>query len=167
MQLHEYVAQLQEQLAAAAALGDEHTRRIAESLVAAAGPAIQLAVLAAVSAAAEEITGALLDSPGAPAVSVRLDGSELRVDVHSTAADEPAPPPADDGDATARISLRLPEALKSEIEAAAKRSDVSVNTWLNRAAFGALTWPAHPRWPEHPVGGHGPAAHRITGWLNG
>ncbi len=167
MQLHEYVAQLQEQLAAAAALGDEHTRRIAESLVSAAGPAIQLAVLAAVSAAAEEITGALLDSPGAPAVSVRLDGSELRVDVHPTVSDEPSPPPADDGDATARISLRLPEALKSEVEAAAKRSDVSVNTWLNRAASGALAWSAHPRWPEYPAGGHGPAAHRITGWLNG
>jgi hypothetical protein len=167
MQLGTYVGQLQDQLAAAASLGDEQTRRIAEGLAAAAGPAIQLAVLDAVSAAAEEITAALLDSPGAPAVAVRLDGHELAVDVRATAADEPAPSPADDGDANARISLRLPEALKSEIEAAAKRADVSVNTWLNRTALGALAWPGRPAWPEHPAHADGPAAHRITGWLNG
>ena len=34
---------------------------------------------------------------------------------------------------TARISLRLPEALKAGIEIAATREGVSVNTWIVRA----------------------------------
>jgi len=33
----------------------------------------------------------------------------------------------------ARISLRLPEGLKSAVEAAASREGVSVNTWLVRS----------------------------------
>jgi hypothetical protein len=166
VQLQQYVAQLQEQLAGAAALGDEHTRRIAETLATAAAPAIQLTVLAAVSAATEEITAALLDAPGAPAATVRLENGELRVEVSRSAVDEPAAAP-EDGEASARISLRLSEALKSDIEAAARSADVSVNTWLNRAASRALAWPARPGWPEHPAGAHGAGAHRISGWLNG
>src|ERR1700756_4509415 len=41
-------------------------------------------------------------------------------------------PPAATGDVelVARISLRLPEALKAAVEAAAAREGVSVNTWL-------------------------------------
>ena len=40
--------------------------------------------------------------------------------------------PAEDG-LTARVTLRLPEALKRELEAAAAREGVSLNTWLVRA----------------------------------
>ncbi len=46
-----------------------------------AAPAVRLALLGAVSAAANGITAALLDSPGAPAVAVRIDGADLRVEV--------------------------------------------------------------------------------------
>lgn len=165
MQLQGYVAQLQEQLTAPAALGDEQARRIAEMLARAAGPAIQLAILEAVSAATEEITAALLDAPGAPSVAVRLDGGELRIDVRTSAVED-APPPADEGELTARISLRLPEGLKSEIETAARRANTSVNTWLNRAAASALASgermaSAGPR-PDSP----NLAGRRVTGWLN-
>ena len=73
MELTTYVHQVQKHLSAAAALGDEQTRNTADALATAAEPAMRLAVLAALSAAADEITAALLDSPGAPAVSVRLD----------------------------------------------------------------------------------------------
>ena len=45
-----------------------------------------------------------------------------------------APPPAAGGeDASARITLRLSEALKAAVEAAAAREGVSVNTWIVRA----------------------------------
>lgn len=49
---------------------------------------------------------------------------------------EPEPPaeqqPAGD-DQSARITLRLPEALKVAVEAAADRDGVSTNTWIVRA----------------------------------
>lgn len=139
MQLDHHLAQVHDQLAAAAALGDERAREIAAALATAATPAVRLALLKAVSEAADEITAALLDYPGSPVVTVRIDGDEVSVDVHAAApAAEPEEPRRDDGDATARISLRLTEALKSDIDAAAEDEGVSVNTWLVRAATAAL-----------------------------
>src|SRR5438270_358319 len=116
MQLSQHVEHVRSQLRSAAALGDERTQQIAASLADTIGPAVQLAVMSALSNAADDITAALLDTPGAPAVSISLDSndvnSDIRVDVRTTSA-EPAvasDPTADDGDATARISLRLSEA---------------------------------------------------------
>ncbi len=164
MQLSPYVAQVQTQLAAAAALGDDATRRVAEALSAAAEPATRLAILAAVTAAADEVTAALLDSPDAPVLAVRLDGDELRIEVRAAEQHhEPAAVSAGtEADASARISLRLSEALKSDVESAAKADSVSVNTWLVRAASRALA-PSRARagWDTRASG------HRITGWING
>ena len=167
MELHNYVTQVQEQLESAAALGDDRTKQTAAALATAAAPALRLAVLAAVSAAADEITAALLDSPGAPAVAVRLEGEDLRIEVRATAEQQPAAVTIDEGDASARISLRLSEALKADIEAAARRDSVSVNSWLVRAATSAL----NPSWGG-PWGGFGKPgrpgnAHHVTGWING
>jgi hypothetical protein len=161
MQLSPYVGQVQAQLTATAALGDDATRRTADALAAAAEPSIRLAVLAAVTAAADEITAALLDSAGAPAVAVRLDGDELRVEVRTVEAAEPAPV-AEEAEASARISLRLSDSLKVDIETAARADAVSVNTWLVRAAGRAL---AASRGPHLDTKGRNP--HRITGWING
>jgi hypothetical protein len=169
MQLHPYVGQVQAQLTAAAALGDERTRATAEALAAAAEPAMRLAVLAAVSAAADEITEALLDSPGAPTITVRIDGDELRVEVRSAETPPEAPAPSgEDADASARISLRLSESLKSDIEAAARADAVSVNTWLVRAASRALV-PAVRAQTAARVAREvrGGSSHHITGWING
>ena len=52
-------------------------------------------------------------------------------------ADAPAPPPGED-DASARITLRLPERLKADAEAAAGREGVSANAWLVRAVASAI-----------------------------
>ena len=189
MELDPHLEQVHEQLRAAAALGDERTQHIAAALATAVTPAVRLAVISALSAATDEITAALLDYPGSPAVAVRLDGDEITIDVRAaapaTAADELPRP--DEGEASARISLRLSETLKNEIDAAAEREGVSVNTWLVRAAaaairaqsaapfggerpFSAGGGPFGPfgpgNWPPHgkrPVGD----AHRITGWING
>jgi hypothetical protein len=47
-------------------------------------------------------------------------------------------------DLSARISLRLPESLKSTVEKAAEREGISVNTWLVRAiARAAESRPVH------------------------
>lgn len=194
MHLDPHVASVHDQLTAAAALGDDRTREIAESLATAAAPAVRLAILDAISAAADEITAALLDYPGSPAVATRLDGDEVRIEVRATAAaGDGEPPRADDGEASARISLRLSEALKADIDAAAERDGVSVNTWLVRAASAALRPGPFAGFGSGafgafaPFGGWGPSGksggsgygeaagggsrrgggHNITGWING
>jgi hypothetical protein len=174
MHLDDYVRQVHEQLTATAALGDERTQQIAGTLTSAAAPAVRLAILAALSEAADEITAALLDSPGTPVVSVRLDGDNVRVDVASSEP-EPSAARADDGDASARISLRLSESLKSDVEEAAGRDGVSVNTWLVRAANNALSpvWGGFGGQGGRGQGGRGQgnrrnsSPHHVTGWING
>ena len=163
MELQTYLAQVRTQLGAAAALGDERAREIAAALSAAAEPAVQLALVAALSAAADEITAALLDVPGAPTVTARVAADEVHFDVRHE--DEPAAtPPPEDADASARISLRLGEALKADIEAAAKADAVSVNSWLVRAAATALAGSRAARGSRPP---HPRDSHRISGWING
>jgi uncharacterized protein (DUF1778 family) len=176
MQLDNSIAQVHEQLRAAAALGDDRTREIADALATAATPAVRLAVLHALTEAADEITAALLDYPGAPGVSVHLDANDITVEVHAAAvaADVPNEARRDEGDPSARISLRLSEALKADIDAAAERDGVSVNTWLVRAASTALDPNPFSGWLN---GGFGPGGgrgrprrdnqHRVTGWING
>lgn len=181
MQLEEYVRQVQDQLAATAALGDERAQQIAARLADAAAPAVRLAILAALSEAADEITAALLDSPGSPAVSVRLDGGDSAMDVRVDVTGgepqpcDPGPARADESEASARISLRLPESLKADVEQAAATEGVSVNTWLVRAANSGLrtSWPgfggATGFAPAR--GGQGnrrhPNSHHVSGWING
>lgn len=168
MQLDTYVQQVQDQLVAAAALGDDDVRDLAATLAGTAAPAVRLAVLTALAAAADEITAALLDSPGAPTVAVHLDTDDVRIVVSSSMAEPAQGPRLEDGDTSARISLRLSEALKAEIDAAAARAEVSVNTWLVRAATTSLgsTSGAAPgaggSW-----GPRGTNTHRVTGWING
>jgi uncharacterized protein (DUF1778 family) len=175
MQLQTHITEVQEQLRAAAALGDERTQQIAGALATAATPAVRLAVLNALAGAADEITAALLDYPGSPGVSVRLDGDEVAVEVHATTtpAIEAEEPRRDEGEATARISLRLTEALKAEIDAAADQEGISVNTWLVRAAGAALRpTPFGPNFPFNFTAagrGRGSAGnqHHVSGWING
>ena len=168
MHLDDYVRQVHDQLTASAALGDERTQQIAHTIVAAAGPAVRLAILSALAAAADDISDALLDSPGAPTVAVRLDGDTVRVDVLGADPNPAAGSRVDDVEASARISLRLSEALKSDVEAAAAREGVSVNTWLVRAAGNGLTpgFGLGPGWADA-AHRRGTNAHRLTGWING
>jgi hypothetical protein len=166
MELHTYVAQVRTQLEAAAALGDDRARDIAAALSAAAEPAVQLALVGALSAGADEITAALLDAPGAPAVTLRFGDDRVLFDVRHYDEVARTPPAADDADATARISLRLPEALKTDIEAAAKSDSVSVNTWLVRAAAAALSSPGGAQ-PHDGTRRSAAGTQRISGWING
>jgi hypothetical protein len=165
MQVQPYVTQVQDQLAAAAALGDERTRATAHALAAAADPAVRLAVLAAVSAAADEITAALLDVPGAPAIAVRMDGEDVRIEVRTdVVAEAPTPVGGEDAEQSARISLRLSEELKTRIEQAARAESISVNLWFLRAAGSALGGSGSR--PQHVTGGRLTGG-RLTGWVNG
>ncbi len=146
MDLAPYVSNLRQELAVAAAAGGEDARALAERLTAPLESAARLALLDALSAAADEITREL--APGS--VHVRLHGLEPDF-VVTLPPDAPASDPGDphpstlpvpgtdteDG-AVARINLRLPEQLKGRVEAAADRAGLSVNSWLVRAAAAAV-----------------------------
>lgn len=146
MDLSPYVEQLRRELAASAELGGDEARALADRLTGPLEASLRLALLSALSSAAEEITSQL--APGS--VDVRLRGGDLGFVVtlppapdhlpEPEPAREPPPPPTTDGEdgATARITLRLPEQLKSRIEDAAGREGFSVNTWLVRAVSRGL-----------------------------
>ena len=150
MDLTEYVDALRAHLATAAAAGTEQTRETARLLADTLEPAVRLTVTDALSAAAAEVTAAL---DGA-LVDIRVRGGDPEVVVtpapqHEPAAEPPVddPDPADDDGTVARISLRLPEHLKTRAEAAAAASGVSLNAWLVRAVAAGLREPSDPPRP--------------------
>jgi hypothetical protein len=171
MDVDQFITDIQRQLEASAALGDERTQQIAAALGSTITAAARLAILEAITATAAEVSAALLDAGPGPTVTVRLDGNQVHLELTGAppaAADEPR---LDDGEATARISLRLSEALKAEIEKAAAREGVSVNSWLARAANAALSpsagsWASSPGWPGQ-AGSSRHGAQRVTGWVTG
>ncbi|MFF8606828.1 hypothetical protein ACF06X_12890 [Streptomyces sp. NPDC015346] len=137
MDLTPYVDRLRHQLAAAADVGGDEARVLAERLTASLESAARLALLDALSAASDEISRAL--APGA--VDVRLRGldPEFVVMAPPMAPVAPVASPAADGDGdeggTARINFRLPAHLKARMEEAAGREGLSVNAWLLRAVL--------------------------------
>ncbi|HYH31423.1 MAG TPA: toxin-antitoxin system HicB family antitoxin, partial [Pseudonocardia sp.] len=88
MDLNQYVQRLREDLASAAAAGDEQTQRTAALLGGAIEPAARLALMNALSDLAAEVTAALGDR----VVEVRLDGRDVRVSVSPDRAPEPEQP---------------------------------------------------------------------------
>ncbi len=127
MQLQRFVDALKADLTAVAELGDEATADAAGRLVVTLQASVGLRLLDALSEAALELNERLPSGH----VEVRLTGGDPELVYVS---DEPEAPagPADEA-YTARITLRLPEALKAGVEAAASREGVSVNTWIVRA----------------------------------
>ncbi len=166
MELHTYVAQIRTQLEAAASLGDDRAREIAAALSAAAEPAVQLALVAALSAGADEITAALLDAPGAPAVMVRFADDRVQFDVRHYEV-ESSPPAVDDGDASARISLRLAGGTQDR-HRGGRQERLGVGEHLAGARGGICAVVIRRR----SVTGRTRAAaaagtQRISGWING
>ena len=132
MHLEGHVQALREDLARVAAVGDESTSRAAELLSSALESSLARRLQEALAESALELSAQLPDGRA----EVRMAGSDPElVYVH----DEPAAPAetSDEG-YSARITLRLPESLKSRIESAAAAGGVSVNTWIVRALPRAL-----------------------------
>ena len=138
MDLEPYVENLRRRLAVAAEPGGEDARALAERLAGALESATRLALLDALSAAADEITRDL--APGA--VELRLRSGEPEFVVTSPPAEDefepPSPPLEADEGGTSRITLRLPEQLKPRVDDAAAEAGISVNAWLVRAVAAAL-----------------------------
>jgi hypothetical protein len=153
MDLTPYLESLRADLAAAAAPGGSDTARAAELLGHSLEASARLALLEALSDAAAEITTRLRDA----SVEVRLRGRDADFVVnHAAPATDESPGPAVDGGELTRLTLRMPEALKTHVEQTAAAEGVSVNAWLVRAVTAAVQRPAGP---PPSVGGK-----RITGF---
>ncbi len=171
MDISTYLDQLHTSLMLAAKAGGEDSLALAERLTAPLESAARLALLEALSAAAAEITRDM--APGS--VDVRLRGRDPEFVVmlpspfdraestDSSMEKNPASPvmPESDEGGTARLTLRLPEHLKSRIDEAASQAGLSVNAWLVRSVAAALNVDDRDRGD----GRRGPPGQRFTGWV--
>src|SRR4051812_49795788 len=142
MDLSDYVDALRTSLTQAAAAAGEEARETARLLADTMEPAVRLTVTNALSDMAAEVTAAL----DGGLVDIRVRGRDPEVVV--VPAPEHAPEEtaedvdsAEDDGSMARISLRLPESVKSRAEAAAAAAGIPLNAWLVRAVVAGLREP--------------------------
>ena len=179
-----YIDSLRRDLVAAADAAGPDTRQAAERLTFALDPSARLALMEAISQAAAEITAEMPSG----SVDVRLNGRELDFVVQTPPTTPPAspPPPApptaeemEEEGGVARVTLRLPESVKSKAEEMAARTGHSLNTWLVNVVRSAtrdsainvdIDLSSIPFFGGDPFGGHGPGPgrhgnKRMTGWV--
>ena len=162
MEMSDFAAKLRGELTSITRFAGDDVTRAAELLTEALDSSVRLMLLDVLSAAAADITARLSDT----VVEVRLANGEPTFVVTTAPPEaeyaELSRPTAADGDQEpgARLTLRLPDSLKTRIEAAAAQNGVSVNTWLVRAASRAVEEPAR----SSPAAGRWGTGHRITGY---
>lgn len=112
---------------------------------------LQLRLLDTLGGASSELTEQL----PAGHVEVRVAGRDARL-VYVGAPETPEPAAAvDDEGGTARLTVRMPDALKGAMEATAETEGLSVNAWLVRAVKREL---------DRPSRGARTTGNRITGY---
>ena len=155
MDLTPYVQTVRDSVTSAAALADDHTRDVAERLGGSIESSTRLALIAALCDASSTISAELAPS----SVEVRMVGQdpELVVSVPK-GQDEPTvlrppsdPEPTDedvlidlDDEPVARVSLRLPQSVKTKVDEVAAADGISTNAWLTRAVMDALATADRP-----------------------
>ena len=135
MHVDAYTETLRRTLVETSSLGDERTQDVARSLAAALDPALR------------ELDGVhvavVMDGATPHLLVTQADRSDEREQDHVAGpnrhAETPvhAVPEVEEGPEV-RTTLRLPESLKQQIDAAARGQGRSVNAWLVEAARGAL-----------------------------
>src|SRR6266700_23070 len=159
MELSPYVEGLRRELGSLTRFASDDVVRLAERLAEALDSSVRLTLLDVLSAAAAEITTRLDDV----VIDVRLNAGEPEFVVTAVPAQQSAdeaPGPAADEAGTARVTLRLSEALKTRVEAQAAADGLSVNSWLAHAAIRALENAGPVRGPRARPG----VGQRITGY---
>ncbi|MGH2734508.1 MAG: toxin-antitoxin system HicB family antitoxin [Actinomycetota bacterium] len=131
MQTSTWIDALLTDLRDLAAIGDERTARAADALARALGASLERRWLDLLSEVVLEINSQL----PAGHVEVRLAGRDPEIVFVDEQEPSPAAPPEDTG---ARITLRLPESLKTSLEEAAARDGLSVNSLIVRALSRSL-----------------------------
>ncbi len=152
MELTPYLEAIARDLDRATALADDSTRELTQRVVSVLEPGLRLAMVQLLSDGAAQLTAEL----GGPVVTIRMEGREPSW--HIARDDSPAATPTtsepDDDESTARVTVRLPEALKRRSESAAQSSGQSLNTWIIQALRRATS-------SEHSANR---SSRRITGW---
>jgi hypothetical protein len=171
MELTPYVEMVRRDLSAAADAASDQVRDAADRLSYAVEPSLRMAMFEALGVAAADVTSQLEGT----VVEVRLRGREPEFVVTEHVAPPPAPPvppvpppppepPSgpDVDEGLARISLRLPESLKTRLEPAAAEAGQSTNAWVVRT----LTQVLEGKFAEASTTQHvrGPVGQRLTGW---
>ena len=152
MHMDAYTETLRRTLVETSCLGDERTQEVAHSLTVALDPALRLVALQMLTDTADELNSELdgahvavvMDGSMPHLLVTQADrsdeqdqgnvaGSECHTDTPARAVPEVPEGPE------VRTTLRLPESLKQQIEAAARVQGRSVNAWLVEAARGALS----------------------------
>jgi hypothetical protein len=129
MQMAQFLESLEGDLDRIAAVGDDSVAQAATRLSQALRASAGMRLLDALGEIAVELSAQLPEGH----VEVRMTGQDPNL-VFVEGAEAAAPPSASaDDEASARITLRLPEGLKAGVEAAANRDGVSVNAWIVRA----------------------------------
>ena len=152
MHMDAYTETLRRTLVETSCLGDERTQEVAHSLTVALDPALRLVALQMLTDTADELNSELdgahvavvMDGSTPHLLVTQADrsdeqdqgnvaGSECHTDTPARAVPEVPEGPE------VRTTLRLPESLKQQIDAAARVQGRSVNAWLVEAARGALS----------------------------
>ncbi|GAB3816078.1 toxin-antitoxin system HicB family antitoxin [Tessaracoccus terricola] len=179
MELTTYVERLRAEVAAATELAGPDIAAAAQRVLAAMDPAVRLVLLEALTDAAAEITtelpsGSIDARLRGRSVEFVLDGVPHTEDEPATYPEDPEPEPIDEGGDQIRITLRLPEGLKTRAEELATDAGQSLNSWLVDAVRDATSTGVRinlrgqgfnfnypPRPPRPPHAGPG---RRMTGW---
>src|ERR687892_1767015 len=151
MQLDSHVEAIQQELAAAAARGDEELAEVARRMGEALAATLHLHLLDLLGEAALEIGGQLESGR----VEVRLAGREPELVVITDEVPDAGHVGAGE-ELSGRITLRLPESLKAGVEAAAAREGISTNAWLVRTIARSLDQRSAKR-----------SRHRLQGYAQG
>jgi predicted DNA binding CopG/RHH family protein len=137
MEMAQFLESLETDLDRIAAVGDDAVSQAAGRLNQALRASAGMRLLDALGVAAVEISAQL----PAGHVEVRMSGQDpnlVYVEEEQAAAQAPT-----EDETSARITLRLPEGLKGQVEAAASREGISVNAWIVRALGHTVHAPQH------------------------
>jgi hypothetical protein len=130
MQLTPYLEAVARDLDRATALADEQTRELTHRVAAVIEPGLRLAMVQLLSDVAAQLTAEL----DGPVITIRMEGRDPSWYI---VRDEGTPVAHDaergDDDNSARVTVRLPEAVKKRAEAAAQIAGQSLNTWIVQA----------------------------------
>ena len=118
---------IQEDLQELAELGDERSVEVARRLSEALSSNLRLKLFDLLSQVALELSSKLPSGH----IEVRLAGQEPELVFVDSSGDSTGATAGEE--LSARISLRLPESLKTAVEKASDREGVSTNAWLVRA----------------------------------
>jgi predicted HicB family RNase H-like nuclease len=122
MKMSKFIDQLSRDLEALGKLGGQELEAAVLRLIPTLSPVLRTRLLEALT----EIAAELKDQIPGTHVEARVNGDDVElVYLHDDSTNKETP-----SELNARITLRLPEDLKSRIEKAANKEGVSLNSWL-------------------------------------